>query len=373
MTEKSKRVGLAICYDYHDYGSMLQAYATQVTVEEMGWDSEALNINSIKSSMRKRKIKYFLKNIFDFSVVKEKWQIVKKRLKIKSNKKFKKNISLRDASFTKFYNEHFKTSREFSDWGDLMKECNDYSAVIVGSDQLWLPSNIAADYYTLSFVPEDVKKISYATSFGIPKIVKSQRKIARKFLSRIEYLSARELSGCKIIKDFTDRDVPLVCDPALLLDSAQWDRVATPDRIIQDKYIFCYFMGNNPWQREFVKKLKAKTGYKIVALLHLDQVILSDEQYVDYAPYNISPADFLSLVKHAEYVCTDSFHGTVFSVIYSKPFFTFKRFSEKATLSTNTRIYSLLEKLNLQDRLMTEKYNLEDNVLKQIDFNAVHK
>ena len=110
-------------------------------------------------------------------------------------------------------------------------------------------------------------------------------------------------------------------------------------------------MGDNPDQRDFVKRLAEKTGCKIVALLHLDQFIASDESYADITPYDITPADFVSLVKYADYVCTDSFHGTVFSIIYSRNFFTFMRFKKTASLSTNTRIESLLNTLGLMNRL----------------------
>ena len=100
----------------------------------------------------------------------------------------------------------------------------------------------------------------------------------------------------------------------------------------------------------------------MVALLHLDQYIAADEEYVDYAPYDVTPADFVSLVKYADYVCTDSFHGTVFSINYSKTFFTFMRFNEKASLSTNTRITSLLSTIGLEDRLIGDaNINLEEN------------
>ena len=135
-----------------------------------------------------------------------------------------------------------------------------------------------------------------------------------------------------------------------MLDANGWDEVASP-RIIPEKYIFCYFMGDNPDQRDFVKRLAKKTGFKIVALLHLDQFIASDETYADYTPYDVTPADFVSLVKYADYVCTDSFHGTVFSIIYSRNFFTFMRFKKTASLSTNTRIESLLNTFGLTNRL----------------------
>lgn len=367
----NKRIGMAINYDYPDYGGMLQAYASFRKIRDLGYDPEAINIDAISGEIKQRKIKYFIRNIFDISIVKEKSQIVFKKIRQKANKALGDNLNLRYEAFDKFHKEKFKVSREYSSWSDLTNGCKEYSSVVVGSDQLWLPSNIAGDYYTLSFVPNEVNKVAYATSFGVSKIAKGQEEKARQYLNRINFLSAREESGQRIIKECTGRDVQLVCDPALLLNSEEWNTIATPGKIIEDKYIFCYFMGNNPWQREFVTELRNKSGYKVVALLHLDQYIKSDEDYVDYSPYDISPADFVNLVKNAEYVCTDSFHGTVFSLIYEKLFFTFMRFSDKATLSTNSRITTLLKRVGVEDRLVTKESSVEELMNKEMDYTTI--
>lgn len=369
----NRRVGMAINYDYPDYGGMLQAYASFRKIRDLGYEPEAININALSTDIRNRKLKYFAKNILDLSIVKEKSHIVIKKIRQKLNRDLKANLGKRHMAFDEFCRKKFIVSKEYESWDALSSGCHDYRAVVVGSDQLWLPSNIAGDYYTLSFVPDDVKKVAYATSFGISKIAKGQEEKAKEYLARIDYLSAREESGQRIIKDYTGRDAPLVCDPALLLTAEEWDEEALPGRIVDEPYIFCYFMGDNPWQRQFVKRLKEKTGYKIVALLHLDQYIKSDEYYVDYAPYDVSPAGFVNLVKNAEFVCTDSFHGTVFSIIYGKQFFTFKRFSEKATLSTNTRIDSLLKRMKLQKRLVTENYSIDEFLSMEIDYEIVHR
>lgn len=368
---KNKRIGLAINYDYPDYGGMLQAYATYYKLKKLGYEPEALNIYNLSSDIRNRKLKYFLRNVLDFSIVKEKGQIVIKKARKKIDKTFGSNMALREAAFEHFYKEKFIISRAFSDWNDIGKSCHNYGAILVGSDQLWLPSNIEGDYYTLNFVPDDVKKIAYATSFGVSNIPGAQEEKAKNYLNRINYLSAREESGKDIIKKFTGKDVPLVCDPALLLDAHEWNETATTGRIVEESYIFCYFMGNNLWHRKFVKELRRKTGCKVVSLLHLDRYIAFDEEYADEAPYDISPADFINLVKNAEYVCTDSFHGTVFSIIYGRKFFTFKRFSDKATLSTNTRIDTLLKHMQLQDRLVEENDTLEEVLNKKIEYISV--
>lgn len=362
-----KKIGMAINYDYPDYGGMLQAYASFRKIRDLGYDPEAININAISSEIKKRKIKYFARNILDKSIVEEKSHIIFKKIRVKFNRELRDNLERRYSAFNIFCKEHFKVSQPYADWDELHKACNNYASVVVGSDQLWLPSNIAGDYYTLTFVPDDVNKIAYATSFGVSKISKRQETKAKKFLSRINYLSAREESGQKIIKEITGRDTQLVCDPALLLTAKEWDEEVAPERIIKDKYIFCYFMGDNPWQREFVKELKKRTGYKIISLLHLDQYIKTDENYIDEAPYDISPTQFINLVKYAEIVCTDSFHGTVFSLIYGKRFFTFMRFSESATLSTNSRISTLLKCAGVENRLVSKDANIDE--LLSLDIN----
>lgn len=369
----NKKIGMSINYDYPDYGGMLQAYASFRKIRDLGYEPEAININVISGDIKRRKIKYFAKNILDWSIVEEKSQIVFKKIRTKLNKDLSSNLSKRYDAFDSFYKSHFKVSREYECWNDLSNGCKAYDSVVVGSDQLWLPSNIAGDYYTLSFVPDDVNKIAYATSFGVSKIAKGQDEKASRFLGRINYLSAREEAGQKIIKDYTGRDVQLVCDPALLLTATEWDEDATPEKIINGKYIFCYFMGNNPWQRDFVRKLKKKTGYKVVALLHLDQYIKNDEEYVDEAPYDVSPADFINLVKNAEIVCTDSFHGTVFSLVYGKKFFTFMRFSDKATLSTNSRINTLLKRVGVEERLVTQDSNVDEMLAMEMDAKAIQE
>lgn len=348
-----KKIGLAIVYKYPDYGSMLQALATQLTLTNLGYDSEAINTDVLQASINKRKYRYFAENLLDLTIVKEKSKIVKKKLLYKLDHTFGRNIRIREEAFKRFNKRYFKESKAFMSWGELSNHCRNYDSVLVGSDQLWLPSNIVGDYYTLSFVPDAINKVCYATSFGIGEVPPKYEEAYRKFLGRIQCLSARESSGQTIIQKMTGREVPLVCDPTLLMTVLDWDKIATRGRMVEEDYVFCYFMGDNPEHRTFAKNLAKVHHCKVVSLLHLDQYIVSDEKYADYVPYNISPADFISLIKHANYVCTDSFHGTVFSIIYSKDFFTFKRFSKKASLSTNTRIFSLLDRVNLSDRLFT--------------------
>ena len=140
---------------------------------------------------------------------------------------------------------------------------------------------------------------------------------------------------------------------------------------VKDKYIFCYFLGNNQKHREFAKKIKELTGYKIVALQHLDEYVKEDVGFADIAPYNVGPGEFLNLIRNAEFVCTDSFHGSVFSTLYRKKFFTFMRFKNTSTMSTNSRITSLLKILGLEDRMLSGDEDAKKCINMEIDFDTV--
>lgn len=147
-------------------------------------------------------------------------------------------------------------------------------------------------------------------------------------------------------------------------------RKQTPQK---GKYILCYFLGNNPPHREFAKRLKEATGCKIVALTHLDEFVKSDEGYADETPYDIDPADFLNLIRNAEYVCTDSFHCSVFSILYNRQFFTFRRYNRNTKQSTNSRLDTLFHMAGITGRLLMGEENIADCLKIETDFESVHK
>ena len=192
-------------------------------------------------------------------------------------------------------------------------------------------------------------------------------------MKRIDFCSVREKSGQKIIKDLTGREVPVVCDPTILFTAEEWAETVSPERFIQEPYLFCYFLGNNPGQREFVKRFKEATGYKIVQLQHCDEYIRSDVGFPDYAPYNVGPAQFVQLIRDAEYVFTDSFHASVFSLLHGKRFFTFRRYNNDSIVSTNGRLYSLLSLVGQEDRLLKGDEDVRQCMARGIDYNEVHK
>lgn len=366
-----KKVGIVSCYFKHNYGSMLQAYATQEILNKMNIDNETINVDN-NIDFKKGKQKYYITQIFNFNFIKTKFGIIKLRLDKKVNKTLGKNIAIRDKKYQEF-EKKINLSEPIETYKDLSNYCKKYSDILVGSDQLWLPVNVVADYYTLNWVPDNINKISYSTSFGISTIPKKYKKLYIKFLKRINYLSVREKTGCDLIKDAINREATLVCDPTILLNKNEWNKIRENEKQVEGKYILCYFLGTNIEHRKFVERLKKETGYKIVSLNHADEYVKYSDIFADETPYDVGPSEWINLIDNAEYVCTDSFHGTVFSLLYNKKFFTFMRYQNKSKMSTNSRINSLLEIVNLQERLLSGTEDIKSVMNLEIDYGNVNE
>ncbi|CCY89094.1 4Fe-4S binding domain protein [Mycoplasma sp. CAG:956] len=367
-----KKVGIVSCYFKNNYGSMLQAYATKKILDNNNIPNETINIDN-NIDFKKGKRKYYASQLFNFKFIKSKFGMIKLKLDKKIVKDLGKNISIRDSKYKEF-RKAFNLSISCPDYKSLSEMADaKYSDVIVGSDQLWLPVNVVSDYYTLNWVSDNINKISYATSFGISKIPDKYTDEYKKFLSRINYLSVREESGKKICDEYGISS-KVVCDPTILLTKEEWEQEAVQERIIPDKYILCYFLGSNIEHRKFAEKLKEKTGYKIVSLNHADEYVKYSDTFADITPYDIGPREWINLIKNAEYVCTDSFHGTVFSLLFNKTFFDFRRYSESNKMSTNSRIDSLLDLAGVdKNRILTGNEDVDTVIKYKINYNKVNK
>lgn len=343
------KVGLSVCYDTKNFGSQLQVLATVKKIEDLGFETEIIRY-------RKKFSPSFaiqqLPRLFNPYFIHGKLGSMKKRKLIKKHPSVNQQVAVRNRRFGDFVKKYFNNlSEPYFGWKEL-KKCSEskYDIFLCGSDQLWLPNNLGSHFYTLEFAPENKPKIAYATSFGVSQIPWYQKGRTRKYLNRFEHLSTREIRGKEIIKELTGKEVPVVCDPTLLLSAREWEELIPPRKVIEDKYILCYFLGTNPAHREYADRLKKTTGLKIVTIPFLDNFVESDLSFGDYALYDIDAADFVNLIKNAEYVLTDSFHGTVFSILNHKQFVTFSRFADNTKNSRNSRISSLLMMLDLEER-----------------------
>ena len=174
-------------------------------------------------------------------------------------------------------------------------------------------------------------------------------------LKDFKWLSCREKTGAELLKKVTGKDIPTVLDPTLLLKDTEWNKYEVSE-VIGKPYILMYFLGERKDCREYVTELSKKYDLEIVTLPHN----YVDLNRIDGNSKFIGPAKFLNLIKNAELICTDSFHGTAFSINYKKPFYSFCKRKEKESNSDNSRIPNLLASLGLEDRLISDSV-LKDN------------
>lgn len=339
-----KKIGL-VCATLNNYGSLLQTYALQAKVEEFGLTPEIIRFQepTFARILRLRNGELFmvaLKKIF-----------LRKFIGLK-HKGLNYKLAQRAEAFNQFKRDNLLQFVVCKSRAQLTENSRNYPLVLLGSDQLWHPMNLKMDFFTLSFVPEGVTRAAYAASFGVSVIPSRIRNNYKAYLEKFDYISCREKSGAKIVKDLTGKTVPVVCDPAVLMTAEEWNPMLSDKVKPEGKYIFCYFLGNNPQQREYVKELKALLNCKIVALPHLVEYVDSDEGYADMIPYNVGPSEFMYLIKNAEFVCTDSFHASVFSLQFHKQFLVFDRFENGKGNSTTSRIETLLGVVNHPERLI---------------------
>lgn len=369
-----KKIGIAAVTYKDNFGSALQTYATQYILEKLGYDAKIFEIRGMHRSIMIKKLLYYIGRFLDPVELKYLIENLKSRLRKRVSVQgdlFATNMQVRHKMYSDFNKKWFKMLPSKSGFKGLKEQASEMDAIVVGSDQLWRPSNIVGCYYTLEFVPDNVKKIAFSTSFGMPELPYKLHNHARRFLSRIEFLSAREDSGKKIVKDLIGRDIPVLCDPTMILDAEQWMHIQEEKPFAEGNYILCYFMGDNPKHRDFAKKLKEKTGYRIIGLLHGATYLPADEDFADEKPYNVDPSVFINLIRNAQYICTDSFHGIVFCILNSKNFFCFRRWSDNSKFSANDRLYTLLKWTGLESRILDGTENVNKCIDDQINFNEV--
>lgn len=361
-----EKIGLCVCYDTKNFGSQLQVLATNYQISKLGYDSEIIVYQKkISLVMIFQSVPRFFNPYF----LKSKCKKIEK--KIRQDREITQKLKIRNKRFEQFVNTHYHNlSKPFVGWTTLKREApKKYNAFLCGSDQLWLPGNLGSHFYTLEFVPDNIKKISYATSFGVSHIPWFQRRQTRKFLSRFQYLSVREESGVRIIKDLINKDAKRVCDPTLLLTKRDWDTIIPSKKILNEKYIFAFLLGDDVSHRKSIESLQDRTGLKIVTIPFLNNYVKYDKLFGDYRLYDVDAFDFVNLIRYAEYVITDSFHGSVFSIIYHKKFLIFNRFSDRSKDSRNSRIDNLCNSLGLNKRRFHT--NLVEEVNRPIDYNKV--
>lgn len=366
---KDVKVGLCCCFENHNYGSMLQSLANLRAIESLGHECEVIRYIKQYSFVQKVRQAPRLLNAGNIAKIAQQLELRRQSLVFPE---IAAERATRDSAFDRFSDSFFSTSiRQCIGYDSLTEASESYGAVVVGSDQLWLPIGLPTNFYNLQFVKPGVRRVSYATSFGVTNIPWYQRRRTADFLRKIDYLSVREDAGAIICRKIAGVDAKVVVDPTLLLTREDWLDLISSKQRESEPYIFCYFLGHNRLCREEAKRISKEMNLPIVVLRHLDEIVPADEQFGDYSPYDIDPSGFVNLIRNAEVVLTDSFHGTVFSVLHHKRFATYYRFETTDGQSRNSRIDSLFAHLGLKERLVTQSGQSIRVLCRVIDYSAV--
>lgn len=335
-------------YKSINYGGILQSFALTKKLINLGYNPEQLcyvmslkNLDKQCFSVKGIVIKFYI-------LIKRAFRLNSQHLKDKSVDK-----TLKSEAFDEWSKKYINQSTCIYTKKNIKKSVDKYDVFITGSDQVWNYSWYDKNFF-LSFVPKRKKKIAYAASIGHSQLYGKQRKIFKRHLKTFDAVSVREKDAVQLIKDISPVGANWVLDPVFLLEKEEWLKVASPNQI-KGKYVFCYFLHNNPKQMTLAEEYAKNMGLKIVFIADMFKEI--ETSFGDIRIENAGPGQFLSLISCADVVFTDSFHASAFSCIFEKNFFVFGRNDAKGM---NKRIESLITLFECEDRFCDseEKQNL---------------
>ncbi len=331
----------------YNYGAILQAYALQECLNENFAETSILDYHNkeIDASYQNPHLKDYIHNPKN-AIFKTVQGILYKGKKRKIDD---------------FRNRYLKLTKRY-DAVNISDAKNEADIFVTGSDQVWNYLIVDRDgTYYLDFADEK-RTCSYAASFGVASIPTEYQGFYKENLNNIDYVSVRESAGAEIVKDMTGRDAKVMPDPTLLVNREVWNRLSiTPD--IKGKYILVYKITKADKLLKFSKKLSERTGLPIV---YIPNDLKSGS--IGKLKTNVGPEEWLGYIKNAEYVVTNSFHGTVFSILFNKKFFS--EVSSKVNPSTS-RLNSLLKMFGLERRTI-EQFT-ENLLTEEIDSEAVNR
>ncbi|CAB1243288.1 putative Polysaccharide pyruvyl transferase [Ruminococcaceae bacterium BL-6] len=355
------KAGILTFHRANNFGAVLQAYALQQTIKKFSWDCDIIDYTREKYKdvfiWQKNKIKNFLNNRKDKQPYTYQEFI---HLMLGEQYFYREN----GKQFADFRNKYMQMSQPVVK-KTISQLNNQYDLFIAGSDQIWNPGRINIELtYMLDFVSEPNKKGSYAASFGVTEIPQNYLNTYKRVFEDIKYLSVREQAGADIIWKLTGRTAEVVLDPTFLLSPTEWDKISESSD--SKNYIIVYQLGEySETLMNFAHTLSHKTGFPIRLILTRKCRYKADE----YCKH-MGPGQWLTQIKNARYIVTNSFHGVAFSIIYNKNFFV-EITEERLRASMASRIKDLLEMFHLENRLIKHGVNEYWNI--PIDYQRVNQ
>lgn len=373
MNTKKIKIGIVTLYhNNYNFGGLLQAYALPTAVKKyLGISAEQIDYIFMPEQEPKTENKKYTASIIDF--INTVGFLFFQRLE-------KSNFNKREEAFEQFMKDIPHSERVYG-YDNISESLKVYNRFICGGDQIWIDCKKMPWFriedsrtFTLRFVPEGVKKISYAPSMAVLELTDEFKKEFSIGVNRLDWISVREKRSLPVLKKLTDKPVTVVVDPVLLLKESDWLETINYSSK-KEKYILCYLLSDSISQRKAATKLAKKLNYKIITFPHILENIVRkcDLFFGDIHDYTSGPREFVGLIKNADFVITDSFHACVFSMIFKTPFVVFERNKIGENGNMNSRIYDFLEEYHLENQLVTEDKLNEMQEIPKIDFSYAHE
>lgn len=364
-----KKIGIITVHNSPNYGASLQSYALWKYIDSLSdcqcevidlyrpYQKEYIKSKRYKGS-REKNLPWWRKELMT----------LKKSLKqiFRPNKKGTVKL-FSDKALPKFeeFNNKVRLSSSYAGPDELYVNPPKYDVYMSGSDQLWNPEQPwALEPYFLTFAPKGAKKVAYGSSIGIETLTKREKQNFKKWLSDYSAIGVREKSAHTLLESIGINST-IVCDPTFLLGPDYWKSIAIKPK--QEDYILLFTLNVEPHIKEFAIKIAQKANKRLVVLSQYD---VPSENYVLID--DAGPREFIGFIQHASLVITNSFHGTVFSLIMgANNFFTY--IDPKNT--RGVRIIDLLDTYHLSDHLLNVELNQSYQELSNItvDQKSIYK
>ena len=345
------QIDIITCHDVYNHGASLQAYALQTYLDYEGHSVEIIDYkpNYLNGDYQLWSIN---NPVYDKQFIKQLYLIAKLPGRLMALK--------RKRLFDAFTEKYLKRTNKSYQCNEELKENPPQADIyIAGSDQIWntlFPNGRDAAFY-LDFAPKASKRISYAASFATEDVMEEYKPFVRKMLQNLDVISIRERSSLPLLASLGREDGVAVCDPVFLLSKGQWNEIVSHTHE-KERYLLVYDTEHSAKIQEIAQQIAKEKKLKIynVSGFRLG--------YVDKDMWTSSPLDFVQLIRDADYVVSNSFHATAFSLIFERDFCVVNR-SE----GINERMKSLLMSYNVAQRLVKE---YSASLLNSVDYQVVN-
>lgn len=337
------KVSLITLHTVSNYGSCLQAYASETVFRKFGCQVEIVDYYRKNNQLNSKVDRVFTTgSLSRFSPVWEAAPWLRKGL----SKPVAMHLKRQDRRFDEFRQRYLHLSKRYLDAGQLKEDPPIADVYCTGSDQVWnsIWNEGFEGPYFLDFAPKGKRRIAYAASIGREELDDWEKQPMRDALAKYDAISLRESSGVKLVKGLGFPNVQLVLDPTLMLNREEWAKIATLPRKVKQPYVLVYQLNDNANMQSYARSVARKIGANLVKISYRSSDAMKSAINVIEPPVT----DFLGLFLHASYVVTDSFHATAFALNFGC------QFTAVAPPRFSTRINSVLELTGTEDRLLAD-------------------